>query len=100
MEELKEIITTAVEQGVKNALANMNIGSATINGKDPNELLTVEQVHEEFNIGINKVREMFKDPELGAQKYTRPFKVLRKSVNNYITVNRDYLKEQINPERR
>jgi len=93
MEELKEIITTAVEQGVKNALTNMNIWNATINGKDPNELLTVEQVHEEFNIGINKVREMFKDPDLKAQRYTRPFKVLRKSVNDYISEKHDYLKQ-------
>lgn len=94
MEELKDLISTAVEQGVKNALANMSIGNETINGKDSNELLTTEQVHEEFNIGINKVRKMFKDDRLGAQRYTRPFKVARKNVYKYIAENGGYIEEK------
>lgn len=62
-------------------------------GKDPNELLTVEQVREEFDIGDNMVRKMFKDPELPVQTYTRPFKVTRQAFNTYINVRRDYLKK-------
>lgn len=59
--------------------------------KDPNELLTAEQVHEEFNIGINMVRKMFNDPKLEVQKYTIPFKVSRQALNNYMSTRHDYL---------
>lgn len=63
-------------------------------GKNPNELLTIKQVHEEFGIGINKVQEMFKDPKLPVQRYTTPFKVTRQAVNNYINEKHDYLSER------
>ena len=59
--------------------------------KDPNELLTVEQVHKEKGIGINMVRKMFCDPELQVQKYTVPFKVTRKALNDYLNTRHDYL---------
>lgn len=62
--------------------------------KDPDELLTVEQVQEETGIGINTVRKMFKDPELPVQRYTVPFKVTRRAINEYTNVNRDYLSER------
>lgn len=62
--------------------------------KDPNELLTVEQVHEEFGIGVNMIRKMFKDPELQVQVYTIPFKVTRKAFNDYVSVRHDYLSER------
>ncbi len=59
-----------------------------------NELLTAEQVHKEFDIGINKVRKMFNDPKLPVQTYTIPFKVTRKAVENYINERHDYLCEK------
>lgn len=59
--------------------------------KDPTELLTAEDVHEEFNIGINMVRKMFNDPELEVQKYTIPYKVTRQALNNYMSKRHDYL---------
>lgn len=62
--------------------------------KEENELLTIEQVHEEYEIGINMVRKMFNDPELAVQKYTVPFKVSRKSIQNYLQVRHDYLCER------
>ncbi len=62
--------------------------------KDPNELLTVEQVHEEFDIGINMVRKMFKDPELAVQRYTTPFKVVRQVLNEYMSKEHNYLSEK------
>lgn len=62
--------------------------------KDPNELLTVEQVKEETGIGINMVRKMFKDPELQVQIYTVPFRVTRQAFNNYISQRHDYLSER------
>lgn len=62
--------------------------------KNPNELLTVEQIHEEFDIGINMVRKMFKDPKLPVQRYTVPFKVTRQAIENYINVEHDYLSER------
>ena len=55
MEDLKELIATAVEQGVKRGLENVDFVQ---NGKDPNELLTIEQVHKEFNIGKNMVQNL------------------------------------------
>lgn len=61
--------------------------------KDPYELLTAEQVHKEFDIGINMVMKMFQDKELPVQRYTRPFKVARQAMNEYITKKHDYLRE-------
>lgn len=63
-------------------------------GKDPNELLTAEQVHQEFNIGINMVRKMFKDPSLPVQRYTMPFKVTRQALNKYMNESHKHLKER------
>ena len=54
------------------------------------ELLTIQQVHEEFDIGIN----MFKDPKLAVQRYTVPFKVARKVFQDYISESHDYLSER------
>lgn len=58
------------------------------------ELLTVEQVHEEYGIGVNMVRKMFNDPELPVQRYTIPFKVNRQALNEYMTKSHDYLCER------
>lgn len=91
-EKLAEIISSAVKNGVKEALEETN--GIFRDGKDPYELLTVEQVHNEFDIGINMVRKMFKDPELPVQRYTTPFKVTRKAINEYINTHHDYLCER------
>lgn len=89
MEELRQIIATAVEEGVRKALENTNF---ITNNEKMNELLTVEQVHEEFDIGINMVRKMFNDPELPVQRYTKPFKVSRQAIKDYISSkSHDYL---------
>lgn len=61
--------------------------------KDPNELLTANEVHKEFRIGINMVQKMFRDPELPVQRYTIPFKVTRRAIEDYINVRHDYLCE-------
>ncbi len=61
--------------------------------KNPNELLTAVQVHKEFHIGINMVQKMFRDPELPVQRYTIPFKVTRRAIEDYINVRHDYLCE-------
>lgn len=89
MEELRKLIALAVEEGVKKGLENANFIK---NGND--ELLTIEQVHKEFGIGLSKVREMFNDPKLPVQRYTRPFKVSRGAVKEYMsTESHDYLCE-------
>lgn len=61
---------------------------------EQNELLTVEQVHQEFGIGTNMVRKMFNDPELQVQRYTKPFLVSRQALNDYMKVSHDYLCER------
>ena len=58
------------------------------------ELLTIEQVHQETKIGINMVRNMFNDPKLPVQRYTVPFKVTRKAIQEYISTSHDYLREK------
>lgn len=63
-------------------------------GKDPNELLTIKQISEEFDIGDNKVRKIFNDSELPVQRYTVPFKVTRQAFNKYINVSHDKLSER------
>ena len=64
-------------------------------GKDPNELLTIEQVHKEFDIGENMVRKIFNDPKLPVQRYTSPFKVTRQAMYSYINQNHDYLRKDV-----
>ena len=61
--------------------------------EDQYELLTIEQVHTEFDIGTNMVQKMFNDPELPVQRYTKPFKVTRQALNEYMTKRHDYLCE-------
>lgn len=59
-----------------------------------NELLTIEQVHKEYGIGINMVQEMFKDDQLPVQRYTVPFKVTRKALIEYMSKSHDYLSKR------
>lgn len=59
--------------------------------KDPNELLTAEQIKKETGIGINMVQKIFRDPELAVQRYTIPFKVTRKAFYEYVNKKHDYL---------
>ena len=64
-----------------------------IQNQKENELLTIEDVHIEFGIGINMVRKMFNDPKLPVQRYTVPFKVTRQALNEYMSQEHDYLKK-------
>ena len=84
MEDLKELIALAVEEGVKRGLANVNL----TNSKDPYELLTAEQVAKETGIAVNKVRQLFNDPDMGVQSYTKPKLVTRKALNEFMSVRR------------
>ena len=61
--------------------------------QNENELLTVEDVHKEFGIGTNMVRKMFNDKRLPVQRYTVPFKVSRKALEEYMKERHDYLCE-------
>ena len=61
--------------------------------KDPNELLDINQVCKEFNMGMVKARKVFKDPELPVQRYTKKHTVTRRAMQEYVSVNHDYLKE-------
>lgn len=96
MEELKRTIIEAVVEGQKKAceLGYCGSGEQLISGKDPNELLTIEQVREETGFGVGTVQKMFKDPELDAQRYTTPFKVTRQALNKYLNSKHDYLSER------
>lgn len=85
---MEELIRELVEeQRITNKLLQWGY-----KGKDPDELLTIEQVSKEFGIGPNKAREMFNDKELPVQTYTRPFKVKRVAVLSYMDKRHDYLK--------
>lgn len=87
MEELlKELLE---EQKKTNELLQYNNS-----GKDPNELLTIEQIKEETGFGLGTVQKIFKDPLLKAQRYTTPFKVTRQAFNQYMNENHDYLSER------
>lgn len=60
--------------------------------KNPNELLTAMQIHDEFEIGINMVQKIFRDPDLPVQRYTVPFKVTRQAFEKYLNEKHDYLR--------
>lgn len=97
MEELKQAIIDAVKEGMKKAYAEMGNFDNTmqlIDGKDPNELLTKKQIHEEFGIGDGTIQKMFKDPELDAQRYTEPHKVTRRALYRYFDKKHDYLSKR------
>lgn len=64
------------------------------NYKDQNDLLTIDQVHKEYGIGLNTVRKMFNDTELPVQRYTVPFIVTRQAFLDYLNKNHDYLSER------
>lgn len=64
------------------------------NGKNSNDMLTIVQVAKEYNIGINKVREIFNDPTLAVQRYTIPFKVKRKVFEEYFDKSHDNLRHK------
>lgn len=83
----EQIKTRQAQEKTNELLENIS----TYNGENPNELLTVEQIIKEFKIGKVKVLKMFQDPELPVQRYTKPFKVTRKAVNDYINVRHDDL---------
>ena len=85
MEELRKTIATAVEEGVKRGLENANFA---IGGKDPNELLTAEQIAKEENIPVNNVRKLFNNPDMAVQTYIKPRKVTRKAWNEFISKRR------------
>lgn len=85
MEDLKELIATAVEEGIKRGLTDADFA---LNGKDPNELLTAKQISEETGIAVNKVRELFKNPDLSVQTYAKPRLVARAEWNRFIRVRR------------
>lgn len=98
MEELKQTIIDAVVEGQKRAYelgyCNTNGQQQLINGKDPNELLTREQVKDETGFGLGTVQDMFRDPELDAQRYTSPQVVSRRALYRYIDKKHDYLSKR------
>lgn len=97
MEELKQTIIEAVKEGMKKAYAEMgNIDNTIqlIDGKDPNELLTVEQAHKEFDIGLGTMQKVYKDPKLDAQRYTTPYKATRRALYRYFNEEHDYLSKR------
>jgi len=92
MEELKQTIIEAVIEGNKRSFELGYVGETkTVNGKDPNELLNIDQVCEEFEMGKSKARLVFKDPELPVQRYMKEHKVTRGAMQEYVKTSHDYL---------
>jgi len=91
MEELIKVIKQMKEKQDKtNELLQYILERKQLE-KDPNELLTVEQIVKEYDIGKIKVLKMFQDPDLPVQRYTKPFKVTRKAINKYFELRHDDL---------
>lgn len=88
-EKLRDLIINAVAEGIRQGFQSVE----TVNGKDPNELLDIDQVCEEFHIGKVKARKMFKDPDLPVQRYCKKHRVARGEVQKYMKTRHDYLKE-------
>ena len=55
------------------------------------EIMTVQDVVEEFGIAEPAVYRIFKDPELAVQQYTKPMFVLRSKLLEYFETRHDYL---------
>lgn len=91
MEELIKVMKQMRENQDKTNELLQNILERKKIERDPNELLTVEQIIEEYNIGKVKVLKMFQDSNLPVQRYTKPFKVTRKAFNKYLETRHDDL---------
>lgn len=61
----------------------------------PDDKLTVQDIVKEFGIGDVTVYEMFKDPELPAQTYTKPMFVLRSELLQYFRKRHDNLNSKL-----
>lgn len=91
---MEEVIRELIEEQKKtNDILNAILDTNKVQ-KDPDELLTIEQISEEKHIGINTVRNMFKDPELPVQTYTHPMKVTRGNFIKYFDVRHDELSKK------
>ena len=55
--------------------------------------MTAKRISDEYQISMPTVYQMFKDPEMPVQKYTKPFFVLRKDLLQYFSKRHDKLKE-------
>ena len=55
------------------------------------EILTVQDVVEEFGIPEPAVYKIFKDKDLAVQQYTKPMFVLRSKLLEYFETRHDYL---------
>lgn len=58
----------------------------------PDDKMTVQKIVEEYGIGDVTVYEMFKDPELPVQTYTKPQFVLRGELIKYFSKRHDNLR--------
>lgn len=59
----------------------------------PTDKLTVQDIVKDYEIGQETVYEMFKDPELPVQIYTKPMFVLRGELLRYFSKRHDNLKK-------
>lgn len=58
----------------------------------PTEKMTAQDIIKEYGIGQETVYEMFKDPQLPVQTYSRPNFVLRGELLKYFSERHDYLR--------
>ena len=91
MEELIKVINLMNEKQDKTNELLKDILERKKLEKDPNELLTAEQIVEEYEIGKVKVLKIFQDPNLPVQRYTKPFKIMRKVFEKYFETRHDDL---------
>lgn len=56
--------------------------------------MTAKRIVEEYGISLPTVYEMFKDPEMPTQTYTKPHFVLRCDLIKYFSKRHDNLKEE------
>ena len=62
--------------------------------RKPDDKMTVVRIVEDYQIGENTVRKMFRDDKLPVQKYCNPQFVLRSELLKYFTERHDYLSER------
>lgn len=87
---MEEAMKGMVKEGMIEAFKDITEIAVAINGKDPYELLTAEQLYEETGIPPNNIRDLFKKykNELGVQTYTVPYKVQRINWYRFTSVGR------------
>ncbi len=88
--EHKTVSEEKVNERVVNKMIEL-MDKMKLNDERYYEPMTIKKIMAEYQIGYNKVWQMFKDKKLPVQRYCKPMWVVRGEFEKYISVSHDEL---------